>query len=370
MTHDPLNPNWQDKFLGCLVGLAIGDALGSPTEYKTRADIADLYGAPLRDYQSRDNLVLVAGHKEVLLPPHPAGFTTEDTELALTQAESLVRTGGTVEPLDAGHFLTTLLDGPLVEFLGTTTFESLTRARQDGNYQNGGTGERSAGNAVAVRLVPLGLLHSYGRFDRPRFWQDCQRAAWITHRNPVAVGAGIAVAQAVRVLCRGEIIPEDLMAAALDILPPGPTLNLPMAGNPLHQKLLAAQDFIEERQTLVDNVEAGDLSVDFFRIDLNNMERCGLTSYAPDTLAAAFYAFVARKDSFEEAVTLAVNAGGDSDTIAAITGALAGAFHGLSAIPPRWVAGLLNVERVSQIAFDLHKTARSRELTDYINTGI
>ncbi len=367
--QDDLNPYLEDRFLGCLVGFAIGDALGSPVEFKSRQEIVETFGGPVRDYQPREGLVLVAGHEESEMPDLPPGATTEDTALALLQAQSIIRTGGLVEPLDFGPYMTRLLDGPLVDFLGATTFASLTRARATGDYGAGLDGERAAGNGVALRLAPLGLLHSYGQYDRARFLNDCERAARLTHANPIAIGAGVAVAAAVRLLCRQDILPEDLMAAALDLLPPG-YLGLPMAGNPLRQKLLSAQDYLEERQTLVDNVEASDLSVDWFRIDLNNLERCGTSGYAPETIGAAFYAFTARKDSFEEAVTLAVNAGGDTDSVAAITGALAGAYHGLEAIPLRWREGLLNYTEVAETARALHKTARSRELSDYAATGI
>ncbi len=366
--QDDLNPYREDSFVGCLVGLAIGDALGSPTEFKSRNEIAEQYGV-VRDYLPRESSTLVAGHEEIEWTARPAGATTEDTHFALLHADSIVQTGGKVEPLDFGPYFVQVLDSPLVDFLGATTYESLQRSRVTGDYQSGINAERAAGNGVAIRIAPLGLLHSYGRFDHDRFLDDCERAARLTHSNPVAIAAGVAVATAVRLVCRHDILPEDLMAAALDMLPPG-YLGLPMAGNPLRQKLLAAQDYIEERQTLVDNVEAGNLSVDFFRIDLNNMERCGTSGYAPETVAAAFYAFAARKDSFEEAVTLAVNAGGDSDSIAAITGALAGAYHGLDAIPERWRSGLLDYQRVATAARALHKTARSRELTDYVGAGI
>lgn len=366
--QDELNPNLADKFLGCLVGLAVGDALGSALEFKRRQEIADEYGV-VRDYLPRETFGLVAGHEEVEFQGLPAGATTEDTHLALLHTASIVRTGGKVEPLDFGPYFLQVLDGPLCDLLGATTAASLRLARETNDFQAGLGGERAAGNGVAVRIAPVGLLHCYGRFDTQRFVSDCEKAARLTHNNPIAIGAGVAVATGVRLFCRREIIPEDLMAAALDMLPPG-YLGLPLAGNPLRQKLLAAQDYIEERQTLVDNVEASGLAVDFFRIDLNNMERCGTTGYAPDSIAAAFYAATARKDSFEEALLLAVNAGGDADTIAAITGALAGAYHGLSGIPERWRNGLLNYELVIQAARALHKTARSKELTDYVSAGI
>jgi ADP-ribosyl-[dinitrogen reductase] hydrolase len=356
-----LNPDREDSFLGSLVGLAVGDALGSATEFKSRDEIAELYGT-VKDYMARENVTLVAGHDEDAWSPLPAGATTEDTYLTLLHADSIVRTGGKVEPQDFGPPFVTVLDSPLVVFLGATTLASLKQARENHLYQNGVDGERAAGNGVATRIIPVGLLHAYGPFDRQGFVSDCERAARLTHNNPVAIAAGVAVATAVRLICRHELLPEDLMAAAMDMLPPG-YLGLPMAGNPLLQKLLVAQDYIEERQTLVDNVEAGDLMFDFWRIDLNNMQRCGTSGYAPETMAAAFYAFVARKNSFEEAVLLAVNAGGDTDGIAAITGALSGAYLGLSAIPERWRTGLLNYEQVLASARTLHEIARRRELS-------
>ncbi|MDB5079366.1 MAG: hypothetical protein JWP00_1290 [Chloroflexi bacterium] len=351
---------WEDRFLGCLVGLAIGDALGSPLEYKSRQEIVEQYGGPVQDYLPRDSMVLVAGHEEYDVENLAPGTPTEDTRLTLLHAESIVATGGKVDPDDFGPRFVKLLETPWAAHMGRTTFESLQQARATGDYQAGLAGARAAGNGVAMRVAPLGLLYALGPFSRELFLADCEKAARLTHNHPVAVGAGVALAEAVRVLCRHEIMPEDLMAVALDTLQPG-YLGLPLVNNPLRQKLLVAQDYIEERQTLVDNVESNDLSVDFFRIDLNNLERCGTTGYAPESLAAAFYAFAARKNSFEEAVLVAVNAGGDTDTIGAMTGALAGAYHGLEGIPARWREGLSGYSEIVEAARALYRVASARQ---------
>jgi ADP-ribosylglycohydrolase len=355
----PDQPDWEDRFLGCLVGLAVGDALGSPLEYKSRQEILEEYGRPVYDYLPREGMVLVAGHEEYAIESLAAGSPTEDTQLVLLHTESIVATGGQVDPADFGPRIVKLLDTPWAAHMGRTTFESLKQARATGDYQAGLAGERAAGNGAAMRVAPVGLLHALGPYRQALFKADCEKAARLTHNHPVAVGAGMALAEAVRVLCRHEIIPEDLMAVGLDILQPG-YLGLPLVNNPLRQKLLAAQDYIEERQTLVDNVDANDLSVDFFRIDLNNLERCGTTGYAPESLAAAFYAFAARKGSFEEALLVAVNAGGDTDTIGAMTGALAGAYHGLAAIPARWREGLTGYKEIVEAARALYRVANTR----------
>src|SRR4051794_12788164 len=114
-------PEWEDRFLGCLVGLAIGDALGSPLEYKSRQEIVEQYGGPVRDYLPRDSMVLVAGHEEYHVESLAPGSPTEDTQLALLHAESIVATGGKVDPADFGPRFIKLLDTSLAAHMGRTT---------------------------------------------------------------------------------------------------------------------------------------------------------------------------------------------------------------------------------------------------------
>lgn len=340
--------DYADKFAGCLVGFAIGEALGSPLESKSRAEISSQYSQPVRDYLPFNNTTLQGNFG---LNPN--------TFMMLLQAESLVRTGGAVLASDFGPAMLAALDLPIVGQFGKTTRESLQNVRSTGDYQSGSASEDTADNEAACRVAPLGLLYSYGEFVPGEFRQACASAARLTHNNSVAIQAAVAVAGAVRAMCRHEIMPEDLMALALDLIPPG-YLDLPLAGNPLRQKLLAAQDYIEERQTFVDNVLANDLDVDIFRVDLKNMLRCGISSYAPETVAAAFYAFVAQKDSFEEALVLAINPGGATSATGAITGAIAGAYHGLAAIPERWRQGLPGYAKIVESAQALHALAANR----------
>jgi ADP-ribosyl-[dinitrogen reductase] hydrolase len=85
----------------------------------------------------------------------------------------------------------------------------------------------------------------------------------------------------------------------------------------------------------------------------NNQEDLILSSgYTVDTLEAAAWSFLTT-DSFEEAVVKAANLGGDADTVAAVTGALAGAFYGYSAIPERWRDKLKDAERIRKTAISL-----------------
>jgi hypothetical protein len=187
---------------------------------------------------------------------------------------------------------------------------------------------------------------------------------------------GLGINIAVNVLAHHEILPEDLMSAILDHYNPASESEV---GTPASQvlskrrgNLLAVQDYIEERQTLIDNIEAGDFlsfsDADVFQVDLRNMGRA--FRYAEFTaLNPACYAFVACKTSFEAAMQLAFAfvdaslADPASQTpyaVPLIVGALAGAYHGIDAIPDEWKKQSPNYDRIVDIAKRLHTIARTR----------
>lgn len=196
-------------------------------------------------------------------------------------------------------------------------------------------------------IIPLALGGIPGPERRERFKEEgvaetsLPGETWIDRQCREVAIAGI------QLLAEHAILPEDLMSATLDLLPFG------FNENPVREKLLASQDYLEERQTLVDNIEAGNLEVDLFLVDLKNMERCGTNGILPEVVARAFYAVTARKNSFEEAVLLGVNAGGKAKMVGELTGALAGAYHGLDLIPGRWKNNFPELGKSLEIAREL-----------------
>jgi ADP-ribosylglycohydrolase len=356
--------SYADKFKGALLGMAIGDALGSPVDGKSRRAIQNQYKI-LQDYQARSAWVTDQYTGRQLGVKLSAGTYGNHTAQALIQAISCVQTRGIINEKDFGaQFLQEVSDPPAQD-LAKTAFKSLALPKTSGDYQKIEDGDAGADNGVAVRIAPIALLHIYQTFSKADFLQDCQTAGKITHNNKWAMQGAIAMAAAVRLLCLNELLPEDLMSAALDFLPPDNLLE-----NPVKAKLVVAQDYIEERQTLVNNIRANDdLIVDLFEIDLNNIERIGTGSSAAESVAGAFYAFVARKNNFEEAVTLAVNGGGDTSARGTMTGALAGAYLGAEAIPARWLEGLENRPLIEQIARSLNYISYIKNIptADYFN---
>lgn len=297
----------KDRFLGCLLGLAIGDAFGMPVEGWSHERISETYGWITGYLPKKD-----AAGTEIVA----AGEITDDTELALCHVESLITAGGYVDPETTGLRFLRLYNGDSRKFMGRTTKLALERAGETGDFQNGAVGDWPAGNGVAARIAPLGLMHALGRLNPEVFTRDVMRAGLITHCHPEALNGALAMAYAVRLLASEEVPPEVLIDEVLAFIDEDDVARkLRLAGR------LTRSGGSRER-------------------DIANLARIGTSGYVGESVAAALYCFVTHADDFESAVLTAVNAGGDTDTIGAMTGALAGVHVGAPEIPAQLVDGL------------------------------
>ena len=143
----------------------------------------------------------------------------------------------------------------------------------------------------------------------------------ITHANPLCTWASVAVDQAVVALLSGATIPEAIERSSIGID---------------HLDVLSA---IERPGT-------------------SRREQIESGGYVLDTLSAAYWSML-HSATFEEAVVTSVSLGGDTDTTAAVTGALAGAHYGLQAIPDRWRSQVQYRDELTQLALDLLKLSQS-----------
>ena len=274
----------RDRALGAFLGLAAGDAVGTTLEFRAR------------DAQPR--LEDMTGGGPFALPP---GAWTDDTAMALALADSLATTGS----LDCRDLIERFVKwwrngeysctGTCFD-IGNATRGALDRYLRTGDPLAGSTDPRTAGNGSLMRLAPVAL----------RFWNDRQRLidtaadqSRTTHGAEEAVDA-----------CRAF---AELLAEAI-------------AGTP-RADLLAPRPF--EGAPAVASLVAGR-----WRGRRRNDIRS--SGYVVHTLEAALWS-VARTGNFRNAVLLAANLADDADTVAAVTGQLAGALYGLSGIPDRWL---------------------------------
>lgn len=320
-------PDISDRFLGSMLGLAIGDAFGMPVEGMSPELIQSNYGW-INTYHPRTD---AAG--EVL---EQAGEITDDTEMMLCHVESLVSTGGLVDPENTGMRFLRLYNSDSRRFMGRTTQLSLQQADQTGDFQSGIGGEHAAGNGVAMRIAPLGLMHSVGRFNAEVFVREVMRAGLITHSNPEAINGGLAIAYGVRLQVTGEVPPEILADEVCSFIDEDAvSRKIRQAG------MLARPDLPGERHIV-------------------NLQQIGTSGYVAESVAAAFYCATVAKNDLQMGIELATNAGGDTDTVAAMAGALIGAHAGASTFPAELVEGLAGRAYILVAAPSLYETAMQR----------
>ncbi len=284
----------RDRGLGAFLGLAVGDAVGATLEFAER------------DARTRLDDMVGGGPFDL-----EAGQWTDDTAMALALAESLA-VSGSLDVRDLmDRFLRWRRDGAYsctgnCFDIGNTTRQALARYERTGDPVAGSTDPRSAGNGSLMRLAPIAL-----RFGPDRAALDVAAAAQsrTTHATEEAVDA-----------CRAF---ATLLADAIG--------GMPRAG------VLAPRTFRGAPGI------AGILAGSWRGQPRNRIRSSG---YVVDTLEAALWS-VARTGDFRSAVLLAANLADDADTVAAVTGQIAGALYGRSGIPGEWLDKLAWRERLA-----------------------
>ncbi len=285
-----------ERYRGSLLGLAVGDALGTTLEFRSPGSFE-----PITD--------MVGGGPFDLRP----GEWTDDTSMALCLAESLIETG-TFDPADQlrryvrwwreGHLSS---NGHCFD-IGVTVSSALQRFEQTGEPFCGSTDARTAGNGSIMRLAPVPLFFA----GDPRAAVDrAAESSRTTHGAPEAVDACRYLAALIVGALRGAS-KEELLA---DRYCPVPGL---WDDPPFSPRIAAIADGSFRRR--------------------EPPEIRG-TGYVVDSLEAALWSFH-RGDSFREGALLAVNLGDDADTTGAVFGQLAGAYYGEPGIPGKWLARL------------------------------
>ena len=301
----------QDRAAGALYGLAVGDALGMPTESLPRPQIVARYGPLLEDFQP-------GAADQPLAPGLPAGTVTDDTEQALLLAGLIIEGEGT---LDEAEFARRLLAweqdmrarGSL-SLLGPSTKRAL--AALLAGTPTTETGRAGTTNGAAMRITPVGVATPAG--DPDLLTGRVVTASRVTHNTGVALAGAAAVAAAVSAGVGGASVPEAIGAAV-------PAARLAARRG----RWVAAAD-VATRITWATALTAG-RPVDEV-LDLVDT-LVGTSLATQESVPAAFALLAAAPDDPWLACRMAASAGGDTDTIAAITGAIGGACHGAAAFP-------------------------------------
>jgi ADP-ribosylglycohydrolase len=316
-------PSRREAVLGSFVGLAVGDALGFPTEFRRRAQLLQAFGPEgVTDFvRQHDARFSVPPH--ILGRDHPAGTYSDDTQLSLAVAEALL--AAPAHDLDA---LMTELARRFIAWAhspennrapGSTCLTGCERLEQGLPWREAGVADsKGCGSVMRVAPIALALAH-----DRAWMLEVARASSLLTHGHPAAVEGCAATALAVALATEGES-PERIVQA-LERECRGRARDLDQA----FDRFWAARALPPE-EALTHSV-------------------LGEGWVAEEALASALYCFARTPDDFRATVLTAVNTDGDSDSIACIAGALSGARLGLGAIPERWRAGVENSARLHAV---------------------
>ena len=269
-----------------MLGTFVGDALGMPFEGLTHASIPE--------------------HVEMVEARRGRGTYTDDTQMMIALAESLIARGR----VDPDHLVQAFLDAYDASRgygFGTQRVFALWRSGVAVADAAGRVfdGQGSRGNGAAMRIAPVAV---WFRDDPDRLCLEAAASARVTHTHAVGVDGAVVQAAAIGAALRDEDVIGTARSAAGTV----------------------------ELRCALDEVEG---LLDRERTPAEVSARLGASADACEAVAAALYSALAH-DCFEAAVSFAVRLGGDTDTVAAMAGAVAGARDGRGAIPARWLGEL------------------------------
>ncbi|MFN0135569.1 MAG: ADP-ribosylglycohydrolase family protein [Phycisphaerae bacterium] len=310
------------RILGCLLGCAVGDAIGLPREGLTVARAARLFGPPPLRH------ALLFGR----------GLCSDDTEHLVMTARALCISNGDVTVFTAALardlrcWIATLPAG-----VGFATLRACLKLCIGMHPPHSAV--RSAGNGPAMRAAIIGLAAR----DDSHLFALADASATITHSDPRAIDGARIIALAARRSSRNEMSSDR--AALIDEL-------AAHARDPEFRELLI---------TAAAALRAGNSPSEFAAA--RNWHR-GVSGFINHTVTAALLCWLAHPGDFRGAVESAVTLGGDTDTVAAITGSLVGCELGPAAIPQEWTDRLIewprNVDWMRRLAAALSESINSR----------
>jgi len=298
------------KYTGCMLGAAIGDALGKQNEGLGRNEIQD------RGYITDYGKAPGGSPGEKL----GAGQYTDDTEQMLVLAESIIQCRG----FDADDFARriakwgadALNDPARKSLVGPSSSSAVAKLNAGVHWKESGSDIPSCGSST--RAAPLGLFYR----DLEKVEANAALSSLPTHKSNAAVAGAVAVAIGVRCALDGmdcaEIIRETSERAS------------------------------KYDRNLGEKIELASKKKDANPNDV--FAELGTSYLVYETVPCAFYCFSRHFNSADRAIIEAVNAGGDTDSIACIAGALCGALHGMDSLPERWIKGLENKDDIESLA--------------------
>ncbi|WP_210254842.1 ADP-ribosylglycohydrolase family protein [Methylocapsa sp. S129] len=336
-------PNAQSRARGALLGLAIGDALGMPTQYMPRELIAGRYGVLDRFHDAPPDNIISHGMA--------AGRVTDDTDQAVILGQLIVEGRGHVDPEAFARQLLAweqrMIAAGSDDLLGPSTRRALTLVSEGTSTDL--TGRTGATNGAAMRVAPVGV--AFAAEPLPILIDAVVQTGHVTHNTTIGLAGAAAVAAAVSIGIDGASVGEAL-ARSIEGARLGALRGYYYAGADVAARIEWALELVRGRRV----EEALDL---IYRL-------VGTGVATQEAVPAAIAICSLAPDDPWLVCRLAASLGGDCDTVAAIAGAIVGACHGVEGFPREVIDKLhaanpgLQLEALADALLDLRGGAATR----------
>jgi len=315
-----------DNILGALLGAAAGDAMGAVTETMTPQQIKNIYNGGVMEFINPSDSSPASGRL--------AGQVTDDFSQAYQLMKAIIKSKGVVTRELAEEAIlewASLKEGYFERFAGPTTRAAIQHIREGGfrqDWESQAHPNAQATNGAAMKIFPLGLLNP-GNVENAI--EDAVTVSRVTHNNHLAISGACAIAAAVSVAATGDPLKKVLTASIYGAEQGeklGKERSLCVAGPSVAKRILLAIELANRARS---TEEAMGQIYDLI----------GTGIHVSEAVPAAIGLLAATNGEPVKGILAAVNIGNDTDTIATILGAIAGARLGAKSFPKEWLS-LLN----------------------------
>ena len=334
-----------DRFRGSMLGLAIGDALGHPTEFIASVDrIRAKYGPEgIRAFAASGS--------------HAAGTFTDDTQMTIAVARALARAGKqSVDDLmrvTGEEFVAWAQHPSNNRAPGGTCLAGCRNLANGAPWRQAGVKE-SKGCGAAMRAAPVGL---YFFDDDDALVRVAAAQSTLTHAHPTGIASGVAAAAPVAWACRGRGLDGMVAYTKAMVQRLTPELLVELGSHDKDARDIGVAEMVQ----ILDEIEP--------LLAEDHEDVCQLLGGAwvgEEAVATALWCVLKAGGDFDQSIFRGANSSGDSDSIACIAGSIAGALGGVDGIAKRWVDG---VERAADLDLLARKMCEARAHGDIPSLG-
>lgn len=348
-----------DKYRGCLIGGAVGDALGYAVEFLNDGTIFKKYGVKgITEFDLVDGVAQISDDTQMTL------YTANGLLFGTTRGKLRGIMGSYPEYIGRCYCdwlktqeITSACDKSEISWLNN--IPEMHRSRAPGNTCIYALSENALGSVASpknnskgcggiMRVAPIGLYFEDKGYTPNEIDMIGAEAAALTHGHELGYIPAAMLVHIIHILSHSE---TATISEAVD--------NAMIAMRALFSHAVHLQEMIE----LIEKAKR--LAVDITLDDLDAIREIGKGWVAEETLAIAIYCALKYENDFEKAIIAAVNHGGDSDSTGSVTGNILGAYLGLKAIPDRFLTNLELKNTICEIADDLFFDCQMSESGSY-----